>query len=70
MQQNIIRVNIVRWLCHACQKYLPNFIIRLDPDLLRERLIGLEASRQKMQEEYYQKCMLAEEERTEVNCES
>ncbi|XP_033204787.2 uncharacterized protein LOC117165509 isoform X2 [Bombus vancouverensis nearcticus] len=36
-----------------------------NPDLLQERLIGLEASRQKMQEEYYQKCMLAEEERTE-----
>ncbi|XP_071875010.1 uncharacterized protein isoform X2 [Bombus fervidus] len=36
-----------------------------NPDLLRERLSGLEASRQKMQEEYYQKCMLAEQERTE-----
>ncbi|XP_053971490.1 uncharacterized protein LOC128872636 [Hylaeus volcanicus] len=29
-----------------------------NPDLLQERLSALEASRQKMQQEYYQKCML------------
>ncbi|XP_017798399.1 PREDICTED: uncharacterized protein LOC108579383 isoform X2 [Habropoda laboriosa] len=36
-----------------------------NPDLLQERLSGLEASRQKMQEEYYKKCRVAQEEEQE-----
>ncbi|KAK1127641.1 hypothetical protein K0M31_003141 [Melipona bicolor] len=36
-----------------------------NPDLLQKRLSSLEASRQKMQEEYYQKCTLAQQKGTE-----
>nr|XP_003700464.1 PREDICTED: uncharacterized protein LOC100880405 isoform X1 [Megachile rotundata] len=36
-----------------------------DPDLLQERLSALEASRQRMQEKYYEKCVLARQEEKE-----
>lgn len=36
-----------------------------NPDLLQERLSALEASRQRMQEKYYEKCMLAQQEEKE-----
>lgn len=42
------------------------FYHNIDPDLLQKRLSGLEASRQKMQEEYYQKSILAQQKETEV----
>ncbi|XP_076642997.1 uncharacterized protein LOC143353500 [Halictus rubicundus] len=36
-----------------------------NPDLLQERLSAVEASRQKMQQEYYEKCALAQKDREE-----
>ncbi|KAF3423779.1 hypothetical protein E2986_04725 [Frieseomelitta varia] len=38
-----------------------------NPDLLQKRLSSFEASRQKMQEEYYQKSILAQQKETEQN---
>ncbi|XP_031827217.1 uncharacterized protein LOC116424662 [Nomia melanderi] len=38
-----------------------------NPDLLQERLVGFEASREKMQQEYYQKSMLAQENKKAAN---
>ncbi|CAK9796829.1 hypothetical protein ANTPLA_LOCUS971 [Anthophora plagiata] len=37
-----------------------------NPDLLQERLSALEASRQKMQEEYYKKCTLVQEQKEKM----
>ncbi|XP_006624847.1 uncharacterized protein LOC102672681 [Apis dorsata] len=71
----LIAIGISFWLAspYIREKYL-NWKLRRDeleyaakyrknPDLLQARLLGLEASRQRMQEEYYQKCAMLTEEK-------
>lgn len=70
MQQNIIRVRFYRYEYH--DKYL-KFLFKLyfvlcllDSDLLQQRLSAMEASRQKMQEQYIKSTLIAKEKEEEV----
>lgn len=70
MQQNIIRVRFYHYEYH--DKYF-KFLFKLyfvflflDSDLLQQRLSAVEASRQKMQEQYIKSTLIAKEKEEEV----
>ncbi|XP_034187046.1 uncharacterized protein LOC117607449 [Osmia lignaria lignaria] len=59
-----IRERYTRWKLRKDEEdYAAKF--HKNPDLLQDRLSALEASRQRMQEKYYQKCVQSKEEERE-----